>query len=215
MNKEQFINYLQNPENLTTDSVGELTEIVSRFHYCQSVHILLTLNLFKEENVLYNASLKTTAIYAGDRRVLKQKIDRLEQNAIRKPLPIAIELQTQPEPEPQPQPQPEPQSQPQSQPEPQPEPQPKKTKQELLDEFIKNQPSISRGKETFFSAIEASRKSIVDEENIVSETLAKIYLDQHYFEKAIKIYEKLSLKYPEKSIYFAALIEKAKNEVKS
>ncbi|RLD45465.1 MAG: hypothetical protein DRI89_01000 [Bacteroidetes bacterium] len=199
MNKEQFINYLQNPENLTTDSVGELTEIVSRFHYCQSVHILLTLNLFKEENVLYNASLKTTAIYAGDRRVLKQKIDRLEQNAIRKPLPIAIELQIQPEP----QPQPEPQSQ------------PKKTKQELLDEFIKNQPSISRGKETFFSAIEASRKSIVDEENIVSETLAKIYLDQHYFEKAIKIYEKLSLKYPEKSIYFAALIEKAKNEVKS
>ncbi len=197
MNKEQFINYLQNPENLTTDSVGELTEIVSRFHYCQSVHILLTLNLFKEENVLYNASLKTTAIYAGDRRVLKQKIDRLEQNAIRKPLPIAIELQIQPEPQPQPQ------------------PQPKKTKQELLDEFIKNQPSISRGKETFFSAIEASRKSIVDEENIVSETLAKIYLDQHYFEKAIKIYEKLSLKYPEKSIYFAALIEKAKNEVKS
>ena len=203
MNKEQFINYLQNPENLTTDSVGELTEIVSRFHYCQSVHILLTLNLFKEENVLYNASLKTTAIYAGDRRVLKQKIDRLEQNAIRKPLPIAIELQTQPEP------------QPQSQPEPQPQSRPKKTKQELLDEFIKNQPSISRGKETFFSAIEASRKSIVDEENIVSETLAKIYLDQHYFEKAIKIYEKLSLKYPEKSIYFAALIEKAKNEVKS
>ncbi len=199
MNKEQFINYLQNPENLTTDSVGELTEIVSRFHYCQSVHILLTLNLFKEENVLYNASLKTTAIYAGDRRVLKQKIDRLEQNAIRKPLPIAIELQIQPEPQPQPQPQ----------------PQPKKTKQELLDEFIKNQPSISRGKETFFSAIEASRNSIVDEENIVSETLAKIYLDQHYFEKAIKIYEKLSLKYPEKSIYFAALIEKAKNEVKS
>ncbi len=197
MNKEQFINYLQNPENLTTDSVGELTEIVSRFHYCQSVHILLTLNLFKEENVLYNASLKTTAIYAGDRRVLKQKIDRLEQNAIRKPLPIAIELQIQPEPQPQPQ------------------PQPKKTKQELLDEFIKNQPSISRGKETFFSAIEASRKSIVDEENIVSETLAKIYLDQHYFEKAIKIYEKLSLKYPEKSIYFAALIKKAKNEVKS
>ena len=203
MNKEQFINYLQNPENLTTDSVGELTEIVSRFHYCQSVHILLTLNLFKEENVLYNASLKTTAIYAGDRRVLKQKIDRLEQNAIRKPLPIAIELQIQPEP------------QPQSQPEPQPQSRPKKTKQELLDEFIKNQPSISRGKETFFSAIEASRKSIVDEENIVSETLAKIYLDQHYFEKAIKIYEKLSLKYPEKSIYFAALIEKAKNEVKS
>ena len=84
-----------------------------------------------------------------------------------------------------------------------------------MDEFIKNQPSISRGKESFFSAAAAAQKSIVDQENIVSETLAKIYFDQRYFDKAIKIYEKLSLKYPEKSIYFAALIEKAKNEVKS
>ena len=55
----------------------------------------------------------------------------------------------------------------------------------------------------------------MDDENIVSETLAKIYMDQHYYNKAIKIYGKLSLKYPEKSIYFAALIKKAKNEVKS
>jgi len=69
--------------------------------------------------------------------------------------------------------------------------------------------------ESFFSAAEASRKSVVDQENIVSETLAEIYCDQRYFEKAINIYEKLSLKYPEKSSYFAALIKKVKNEVKS
>jgi len=191
MNKEQFTNYLQNPENLNADSVGGLTEIVSRFPYCQSAHILLTINLFKEENILYNTSLKTTAIYAGNRQIFKQKIDQFEQKAILKPQPLPIAIGTQPE------------------------PQPTKTKQELLDAFIKNQPSISRGKESFFSAIEASRQSVVDQEGIVSETLAKIYFDQRYFEKAINIYEKLSLKYPEKSIYFAALIKKAKNEVKS
>jgi hypothetical protein len=204
MNKEQFTNYLQNPENLNGDSVGELTEIVSRFPYCQSAHLLLTVNLFKEENIRYNASLKTTAVYAGSRWILKQKIDQLEVklNAVTpKPQPEVItevpELQKPLEKS----------STPKSK--------TAKTKQELLDEFIINQPSISRVKETFFSATQASRQSIVDQEEIVSETLAEIYFDQRYFEKAINIYEKLSLKYPEKSIYFAALIKKAKNEVKS
>ncbi len=193
MNKEQFTNYLQNPENLNAGSVGELTEIVSRFPYCQSAHVLYTINLFKEENVLYNTSLKITAVYAGNRQILKQKIDQFERIHLQ-PATQNLEPETKPLAE---------------------ESKPVKSKHELLDEFIKNQPSISRGQESFFSATEASRKSVVDQENIVSETLAKIYFDQRYFEKAINIYERLSLKYPKKSIYFAALIEKAKKEIKS
>ena len=92
---------------------------------------------------------------------------------------------------------------------------PAKTKAELIDEFIKNLPGISRPKSTFFDPVDAAKTSVVDQENVISETLAKIYFDQKYFEKAIKIYERLSLKFPEKSSYFAALIEKAKNELKS
>ena len=41
-----------------------------------------------------------------------------------------------------------------------------------------------------------------------TETLAGIYLEQGYYDYAIKIYEKLILAYPEKNAYFAALIEK-------
>ena len=38
---------------------------------------------------------------------------------------------------------------------------------------------------------------------IINETLAKVYTRQEHYDKAISIYKKLSLKYPQKSIYFA------------
>lgn len=44
-------------------------------------------------------------------------------------------------------------------------------------------------------------------EGFCTETLAAIYLEQGYPDEAIGIYSKLSLRYPEKSVYFAALIE--------
>lgn len=46
---------------------------------------------------------------------------------------------------------------------------------------------------------------------IISETLARIYADQGYPERAIEIYQSLSLQSPEKSAYFASLIGKLKN----
>lgn len=48
-------------------------------------------------------------------------------------------------------------------------------------------------------------------EDFCTEPLAKVYLDQGYKDKAKEIYGKLSLLYPEKSVYFASLIEKIDN----
>ena len=85
---------------------------------------------------------------------------------------------------------------------------PKKlSRKELIDKFILENPSITRPKAEFYNPISVAQNSITDQGNIVSETLAKVYESQGYFEKAISIYEKLSLKYPEKSRYFAAQIE--------
>ena len=44
-----------------------------------------------------------------------------------------------------------------------------------------------------------------------TETLAQIYAEQGYYEQSRKIYSRLSLRYPEKSAYFASLIEKLDN----
>ena len=88
---------------------------------------------------------------------------------------------------------------------------PKKlSRKELIDKFILENPSISRPKAEFYNPISVAQNSITDQENIVSETLAKIYEKQGYFDKAISIYQKLGLKYPKKSRYFAAQIERIK-----
>ena len=89
----------------------------------------------------------------------------------------------------------------------------KLTKSEIIDKFIAENPSISRPKQEFFNPISAAQDSVVDQEKIVSETLAMIYARQGYFEKAISIYEKLILKNPEKSIYFAGQINELKNKL--
>ena len=90
------------------------------------------------------------------------------------------------------------------------EPKKKMSRKELIDKFIAENPSISRPKAEFYNPISMAQNSIVDNSEIVSETLAKIYRKQGYFDKAIEIYEKLSLLFPEKSIYFAAQIEEIK-----
>ena len=86
----------------------------------------------------------------------------------------------------------------------------KMSRKELIDKFIAENPSISRPKAEFYNPISVAQNSTIDKGDIVSETLAKVYLKQGYFEKAISIYEKLSLNFPEKSIYFAAQIEQIK-----
>ena len=96
------------------------------------------------------------------------------------------------------------------------QPAPKKlSRKELIDKFILENPSISRPKAEFYNPISVAQNSIIDQENIVSETLAKIYEKQGYMEKAISIYEKLGLKYPKKSRYFAAQIERLQESKES
>lgn len=86
----------------------------------------------------------------------------------------------------------------------------KTSKQELIDRFIEEEPSIKRTNSVFYDPTEAARKSILQSDDIATETLARIYLKQGKVLQAIKIYEKLSLKFPQKSDYFANQIQEIK-----
>jgi hypothetical protein len=86
---------------------------------------------------------------------------------------------------------------------------------ELIDKFIIANPRIEPQREKNLHPGEDKSLPYLEESGgLVSETLAKIYSNQGYYSKAIEIYEKLSLKFPEKSSYFATQIEKVKEQIK-
>lgn len=86
---------------------------------------------------------------------------------------------------------------------------PRKSKNNLIDSFIATQPSIklNTGEDVSSSVVAVSQKSDEANDELLTETLANIFMSQKKYDKAIDAFEKLSLKFPEKNSYFAARID--------
>jgi len=52
-----------------------------------------------------------------------------------------------------------------------------------------------------------------ENDEFITETLSRIYLKQGHYQKAIDSFKRLSLKFPEKSVYFAQQIEEIKKSL--
>lgn len=300
MNKAHFIHLIEHPEQATAGEEASLREITRTYPYFQTARVLLTKCLHNQNSYLFEKELKTTALYAGNRKKLYDYIHAAQET------PVLIAAEAEPESTAQiinevieeklPEviihepteiteiAEPEETIPPVAATETvaevehtdttedidkpatvvpdvasphsfdewlqllsnQPLPEVPKTesiitptvveetKQEetaevntplpnknqafdidgIISRFITESPSISRPKAEFFNPANMAKMSVEEDEDLVTETLARINLKQGNYKKAIRMFEKLCLKFPEKMPYFVDLIQKIKTEHK-
>tara|TARA_B110000467_G_scaffold141456_1_gene142202 strand:+ start:105 stop:809 length:705 start_codon:yes stop_codon:yes gene_type:complete len=225
MNKTQYGQWLQQANQLNGSDAAQLLELAKEYPYCQTTQLLYVKSLHNEDSIRFNKQLRIAAAYAGDRQqlfyLITEKNKRHKEQAVtvkpKKEKPVTIAetkeqlnigqpLQFQEE---------EKHSFSEwlklSQAKPivrQEEPKEKSLadKLDLIETFVaKERPKPQ--KEDFFSPSKQAKQSVKEQMTFVTETLARVYLEQEHYGKAKAAYQQLSLKYPEKSSFFAAQIE--------
>lgn len=83
-------------------------------------------------------------------------------------------------------------------------------KLKLIDRFIENNPKIPPAGDNAQNKGNLAKEVVVEKSELMTETLARVYLEQKKYKKAIQAYKILSLKYPEKSGFFADQIKAVK-----
>jgi len=214
MKAEQIFQYIQAPEKLNQETLPFLKELTQRHPAFEAAWILYLRNLKNINDSSFEQELINGAIRIQNRRklylFLNQKTQQTEleesesveqvnaENTEIFNLIFAPEYRldaTEIEEETQPPNRKEPEK-----------------KFRLIDKFLEAQPKMPliRSNESV-SPMDSGEQNKDENDDLVTETLASIYAQQGYYKKAIQIFEKLSLKYPEKSTYFAAQIEKIKS----
>ena len=206
MVKKLIINKITSPIFLSVEETEEMDKLKKLYPYFQTAHILYAKGLLDSNSILYNRELKKAALYSFDRKKLfkiivkkKEEIklseNNLENNNLKIGSPIIFQDQEM-----------------HSFSEWLSISKIKKISRSendlLLDNFIKNEKNnkISKPK-SFFKPLEVAKKSLIENEDLITPTLAKVYLEQKHYEKAIAAYKKLILKYPEKNTFFANQIQ--------
>tara|TARA_B110001454_G_scaffold85859_1_gene82453 strand:+ start:1389 stop:2012 length:624 start_codon:yes stop_codon:yes gene_type:complete len=203
LNKNSFSDLVKNPKKITLDESISIKKIIKQYPYFQIARIIELIGLKKHNSLRFNKVLKDCAIYSTDRSVLYDIIEREEidlnsksydtinvlssektKNSFIEWLKIT-------------------------------KPVLKKTKnnnETLISNFLKINhkisPNTSKSNDNLANDFKLSKKEYM------TETLAKIYFEQKKFNEAIKAYEILCLKYPEKISLFADQIKIIKNSLK-
>ena len=74
MTKEQFIEFIENPHKLDSNSSGMLADVLQDYPYFQSAHMLYLKSLYNSKSTKYAHQLKIAATYANDRKKLYELV---------------------------------------------------------------------------------------------------------------------------------------------
>lgn len=199
MNNTEIIRYLKNPGLLTEATLPVLEQLVKDYPWFQTGWMLYLKNLYNLNHPAFGEVMKKAAIRSGNRMELKKFIKKqsgeesmqyLSENLyFLSKTDKGFEGESNDAPE------------------------ITKNTRQLIDHFLAEETGFKphhKGKtDDIFP--DHSEKSIAESEEILTETFANLLFLQGNFEKALFVYEKLSLKYPEKSITFAARIQEIKD----
>jgi hypothetical protein len=89
----------------------------------------------------------------------------------------------------------------------------RKKEEDLVERFIQEEPQIKPPDSSKLDNENKGKQSEEDHEELITETLARIYADQMLYSKAIAAYKILMLKNPEKRRYFASQIESLQKKI--
>ena len=200
MTKEKLIALLHNPNQIIQE-VNELNSLVETYPYFHTGHQLYIKGLQQTNKPKMERQLGVAAISVRDRVMLYDYLNDPD-TFLKRTLPVdapvevvaaAVEPVVEKKAE--------------TVAEPVIEKKELLSNESLIDAFISSKPKIVPGESRYEVDLSESMQDITD---IGTETLADIYAMQGNKDKAIKIYEQLILKYPEKNIYFAAQIKRLK-----
>lgn len=195
MTTAELNHYIAHPEQLNKSTLSDIQQLADMYPYCATFTILYAKNLWNVNDLRFKAFVQKAALSTYHRDVLQQLIaipavaESPERSPIESPnqhitespaYSNSYQLADVPESEP---------TKPLKQ-------------QDLIDKFIASNPKIQLSDKFEYEEPQNLTQNEVSE-SVFTESLAKIYIKQGQYEKALHIFEKLNLKYPEKNTYFA------------
>ena len=189
MNSEKFVKLLQSDFKLTDETLSSLKQITEDYPWFQTGWMLYLLNLKKLNHPDFEPVLKQVAIMVPDRKRLYKFLNN-ELKFLKETTSPTISVSDY-----------------------QMVDNPKFKSNSLIDKFLSTNPGIIRNthqNENIPNKADGEDiigKSIIENDDLITETLANLYLQQKNYDKALEAFKKLSLKYPEKNIYFASRIK--------
>jgi len=189
MQAEKLNRFVNNPGLLNAETLDELKGLVENYPFFEVGWLLYLKNLKQVKSLEYNLLLKQVAVRVSDRKMLYKFLNtNFQKKHLKLDIADAIGYKLEEENE-----------------------TPKSGS--LIDKFLSSEPRAIRqsleGEHSLSGAPvkDLLEKSTFENDEFITETLATIYFQQKNYEKALDAYTKLSLKYPEKSVYFATRIE--------